>query len=94
MNKSGKEASSSLSEDEGDKSHKEQRQHLLFIGAKRALVGGLLAGGGAIAGQYLMGRIYSGTEARQPLEAVNPSACSLGTSVVTASSTILASCLP
>ena len=70
--------------------NEQQSQHLLFIGAKRALIGGLLAGGVAIAGQYMMGRIYSGTEARQLLEAVIPSARSLGTSVVTASSTILA----
>lgn len=44
----------------------------------------------AIVGQYLVGRIYTGAEARQLLQAVVPSARALGTSVVTASSTILA----
>ena len=37
-----------------------------------------------------MGQIYSGTEARQFLEAVVPSSRAVGTSVVTASATILA----
>ncbi len=73
-----------------DEESQQQSQHLLFVGAKRALVGGLLAGGVAIVGQYLVGRVYTGAEARQLLQAVVPSARSLGTSVVTASSTILA----
>jgi hypothetical protein len=68
----------------------QQSEHLLFIGVKRALVGGILAGGVTIAGQYLVGRIYSGTEARQLLQAVVPSARSVGTGVLTASATILA----
>lgn len=81
---------SSPSGDQSSQEQQEQSQHLLFIGAKRALVGGLLAGGVAIVGQYLVGQVYTGAEARQLLEAMVPSARSLGTSVVTASSTILA----
>lgn len=62
----------------------------LFLGAKRALIGGLLAGGIALAGQWFIGQIYSGAEARRLLEAIVPSARSVGTSVITASGTILA----
>jgi hypothetical protein len=68
----------------------EQSERLLFIGAKRALIGGILAGGIVIAGQFLVGQIYSGTEARRLLEAVVPSSRAVGTSVVGASATILA----
>ena len=69
---------------------KAEDEAVLFIGAKRALIGGLLAGGIAIAGQYLVGRVYSGTEARRLLEAFVPSARAVGTAAVTGSATILA----
>ena len=90
MAKSSKNISPSPTEGQSTQQEQQESQHLLFIGAKRALLGGLLAGGVAIGGQFLVGRIYTGTEARQLLEAFVPSARSLGTSVVTASSTILA----
>lgn len=67
-----------------------QGEQNLFLGAKRALIGGILAGGIALAGQWYIGQIYSGAEARRLLEAIVPSARSVGTSVVTASGTILA----
>jgi hypothetical protein len=71
-------------------SQQEHGEHILFVGAKRALIGGLLAGGVALAGQWFVGQIYSGTEARSLLEAMASSARSVGSSVVTASGTILA----
>jgi hypothetical protein len=67
-----------------------ESERLLFIGAKRALVGGILAGGVTIGGQLLVGQIYGGTEARRLLEAVVPSARAVGTGVVGASATVLA----
>ncbi|MFP4346543.1 MAG: hypothetical protein ACLFU8_17795 [Anaerolineales bacterium] len=76
-----------------ERTQQEQRQEserLLFIGAKRALIGGLLAGGVVIGGQLLVGRIYSETEARKLIEALVPSARTLGSGVVGATSTILA----
>jgi hypothetical protein len=63
---------------------------LLFIGARRALIGGLVAGGIALAAQFTIGQIYSGAEARQLLEAVIPSARALGGGIVTASASIIA----
>jgi len=62
----------------------------LFVGDIWALVGGILAAAIALVGQWLIGRIYSGAEARHLLEAMNNSALWLGGSVVTASATILA----
>ncbi len=63
---------------------------LLFLGARRALIGGLAAGGIALAAQFAIGQIYSGAEARQLLEAVIPSARALGGGIVTASASIIA----
>lgn len=68
----------------------QQGEHTLFLGAKPALVGGLLAAGIALIGQWFVGQIYSGAEARRLIEAMVPSARAVGTSVVTASGTILA----
>lgn len=67
-----------------------QGERALFLGAKRALVGGLLAGSIALGGQWFIGAVYSGAEARRLIEAMVPSARAVGTSVVTASGTILA----
>lgn len=63
---------------------------LLFLGARRALIGGLIAGGIALGAQVMIGQIYSGAEARQLLEAIIPSARALGGGIVTASASILA----
>jgi uncharacterized integral membrane protein len=67
-----------------------QGERVLFLGAKRALAGGLLAGGIALGGQWFIGQVYSGAEALRLIEAMVPSARAVGTSVVTASGTILA----
>lgn len=72
-------------------SPEEQRaEHALFFGDRRALIGGLLAAGIALAGQWLVGQIYSGYEARQLLEASASSAHYLASSIVTASATVIA----
>lgn len=68
----------------------QQGEEILFVGAKRALIGGLLAAGVAAGGQWFVGQVYSGTEARNLLEAMMPSARSVGSAVVTAAGTILA----
>lgn len=72
------------------KEQRGQSEHILFIGAKRALVGGLLAAGVTFFGQLLVGQIYSGTEARQLMDAMVPSARAAGTGVVSATATIMA----
>lgn len=71
-------------------SEQQQGEQTLFLGAKRALVGGVLAAAIALAGQWFVGQIYSGAEARRLIEAMVPSARAVGSSVVTASGTILA----
>lgn len=89
----GQQKKSSPSPSQSDETSKEKSQEgesILFVGAKRALVGGLLAGGVAIAGQLLVGQIYGGTEARRLLESMIPSSRYVGSGVVTASATILA----
>jgi hypothetical protein len=71
-----------------DSQHKGERR--LFFGSKKSLFGGILAGSIALGGQWLVGQVYSGYEARQLLEAVASSSLYLGGSVVTASATIIA----
>lgn len=71
-------------------SEQKQGERTLFLGAKRALAGGVLAAAIALAGQWFVGQIYSGAEARRLIEAMVPSARAVGSSVVTASGTILA----
>ena len=62
----------------------------LFVGSRRALYGGVIAGAVTLAGQWLLGSIYSGYEARQFLESMSSSALYFGSAIVTASATILA----
>jgi hypothetical protein len=62
----------------------------LFIQDMWALGGGLLTAGVAIGGQWLIGQIYSGYEARNLIQAMLNSALFFAGSVVTASATILA----
>ena len=62
----------------------------LFVGSRRALYGGVIAAAVALAGQWLLGSIYSGYEARQFLESMSSSALYFGSAIVTASATILA----
>jgi hypothetical protein len=73
-----------------DEAAGQQGEQTLFVGAERALIGGLLAAGVAAGGQWFVGQVYSGVEARNLLEAMLPSARSVGSAVVTASGTILA----
>ncbi len=61
-----------------------------FVGTKKALIGGVIAGAIALCAQWLVGQIYSGWEARRLLGAVISSALFFGSSVVTGSATILA----
>ncbi|MGI8669669.1 MAG: hypothetical protein ACR2J3_07450 [Aridibacter sp.] len=71
-----------------DSQHK--GQHTLFVGTKKALIGGIIAGAIALGGHWFIGQIYSGWEARKLLEAVISSALFFGSSIVAGSSTILA----
>lgn len=72
------------------KKDEQKGKHTLFIGSKKALLGGVLAAAIALAGQWLIGQVYSGYEARRLLEAMTTSAHYLGGAVVTASATIIA----
>lgn len=65
-------------------------EHRLFFGSKKAAYGGLLAGAIALGGQWIVGQVYNGYEARQLLEAVASSSLYLASSIVTASATIIA----
>ncbi len=69
---------------------KDKGQDTLFFGSKKALIGGIIAGSVALGGQWLVGQIYSGWEARRLLESVISSSLFFGSSIVTASATILA----
>ena len=62
----------------------------LFVGSRRALYGGLIAGAVTLGGQWILGSIYSGYEARQFLESMTSSALYFGSAIVTAAATILA----
>lgn len=79
---------------ENDKSHHEEvdkdGEVKLFVGSRRALYGGITAGAVALGGQWLLGSIYSGYEARQFLESMSSSALYFGSAIVTAAATILA----
>lgn len=90
MEQQKKNSPSSSQMDEASKEQSQEGERILFVGAKRALIGGLLAGGTAIAGQLVVGQIYGGTEARRFLEAMIPSSRYVGSGVITASATILA----
>ncbi len=70
--------------------NEQKAEHTIFIGSKKALIGGILSGTVALVGQWLVGQVYSGWEARKLLESVISSALYFGGSIVTASATILA----
>ncbi len=69
---------------------KRQGENTLFRGSRLAWLGGLVAALVAFFGQMLVGVVYNGFEAHALLEALIPSAHSLGGAVVQASATILA----
>lgn len=83
-----------------DKQHKEtssnpsnsehKGEHTIFLGSKKALTGGIIAGVIALVGQYMVGQVYSGWEARKLLESVNSSTLYFGSAIVGGSATILA----
>lgn len=62
----------------------------LFLGARKALIGGILAACIALGGQWLIGQVYTGFEARRFLETMIPTTRTLCFAIITASSTILA----
>ncbi len=86
-NKEGTQSSNELSAPQKRREHGEQ---ILFIGAKRAIFGGILAAAVTIGGQFLVGQVYSGTKALQMIQALVPSSRAVGTGVVGATATILA----
>lgn len=63
---------------------------MLSRGDRWAWVGGIIAGLVALIGQMLVGVVYNGMEARALLQALVPSADSLGAAVVQATAAILA----
>ncbi len=71
-------------------SGQQKSEHTLFLGSKKALIGGIVTGSIAVVGQWTIGQVYNGYEARQLLEAVASSSLYLGGAVVTASATIIA----
>lgn len=73
-----------------DKSKDKKDDASLFSGEMWALFGGVLAAIIALVGQWFIGRIYSGEEARYLIASMLNSALFFGASVVTASATILA----
>lgn len=77
-----KQDSRSRGEQEGKKA--------LIRGNELAWVGGGIAAAVALVGQLLVGYVYNGSEAHDLLQALIPSAQSLGGAVVQASATILA----
>ncbi len=68
----------------------QQSERTLFHGDRIAWIGGILAAAVALLGQILVGFVYNGFEAHDLLQALIPSAQSLGGAVVQASATILA----
>ncbi len=69
---------------------RKQGEEALHWGNRTAWLGGLIAAIVALAGQMLVGFVYNGFEAHDLLQAMIPSAQSLGGAVVQASATILA----
>jgi hypothetical protein len=74
----------------GDKTNFKREESALFAGDLLALFGGVLAAAIALVGQWLIGRVYSGAEARELIGSMLNSALFFAASVVTASATILA----
>jgi hypothetical protein len=73
-----------------DKSKNKKEEPTFLAGEMWALFGGVLAAIIALVGQWFIGRIYSGDEARFLIASMLNSALYFGASVVTASATILA----
>lgn len=70
--------------------NEQERERTLFVGSRKALFGGLLATAIALGSQWFIGQVYSGYEARQLLQGATSSSLYLGSSIVTASATIIA----
>lgn len=78
------------SSDKAKSSKKRTGKSNLYTGGRRAVFGGLITASVALFGQWMVGWVYSGYEALQLLDGLNSAALFLGSSVVTASATILA----
>lgn len=65
-------------------------ERTLFIGARAAAIAGVVVGGVVIGTQFLIGRIYSGNEARDLVAAMSGPLSSLSSSIITGLGTILA----
>ena len=74
----------------GKAENQNQSEKKKFSLTKTALVGGIFTAGVTICGQWLIGMIYSGFEARRLLETMIPTTRTLCFAIITASSTILA----
>lgn len=65
-------------------------RHSIFVGSTNALIGGIFAGAIALSGQWMVGQVYSGWEARRLLQTVIPSALFFASAIVTGAATVLA----
>jgi len=72
------------------KSGSQKESESLFFGDMWAFLGGILAALIALVGQWLIGRIYSGDQAQNLIEAMLNAALFFASAIVTASATILA----
>ncbi len=68
----------------------EHEQRILFVGARAAGIAGVVVGGIVVGSQFLIGRVYSGAEARQLVLAMAGPAGSLASAILAGLATILA----
>lgn len=72
-----------------DESAQEREQRVLFVGARAAAIAGVLVGGVVIGSQFLIGTVYSGTQARGMVLAMAGPAGTLATAILSGSAAIL-----
>lgn len=68
----------------------EHEQRMLFVGARAAGISGVVVGGIVVGSQLLVGRVYSGAEARQLVLAMSGPVSSLASAILAGLATILA----
>jgi hypothetical protein len=66
------------------------QEHMLFVGARAALIGGVIVGAVIIGMQLLIGRVYSGSEARALIVAMSSPVSTLSTTIIGGLATITA----